>query len=389
MKKRLSIILLILCFGNALASAQTEKAKNTPTGLALEVTFIKGRPPAYLTVGDSLATAHWAWYAAFGRVPNFQNSAERPLIQAVKFIPFVEDGAIKVRVKVMSGEKSFDREETIALYTMREGERVSVKELTNYGVVPFEISIVRVTPTVSVLPAIENRTKSLQVTAVEPNFSNLPTYKLSVLNNSSKAVSAFTYETVENNRRRTSGIPEGEHDENFIEPGATFTRVMPIPLEYKQPADGEVPKPASGQTIVISSVIFTDGSYEGDAAQAARYRSYIVGRKVQIKQIIQLLESFENDSAAFDWNKFAAQSARLESKVGEPEFAVLLKQFPALGDGEKAGLRGAAETAADIIKQEFIQGTTRNRADIEAPATTHIYLTKLKEVYQRWLARLA
>lgn len=387
MIKKISLIVLLLCFGNILNPAQTAKEKPAPTGLALEITFIKGRPPAYLTVGGSLATAQWAWYAAFERLPDFQSSAERLPVQAVKFIPFIEDNVIKVRVKVFTGQKTFEKEETIALYSVREGERVSVKELADYGVVPFEIAIVRVTPAVSELPTVQNKTKSLQVTAIEPNFSTLPTYKLRALNNSSKPVSAFTYETLIENRNRFSGMPQNQHGEHLIEPGETFIKEMSSPLEYKQPEEGQVPKQASKPVIVVTSVIFADGSYEGDAFRAAQFRAYTLGRKSQVRQIIRLIESSEMNFSQFSFGKFAEQSAKLATKIDEGEFGALLKQFPSFNESQTADLREGVEGASDDIKKEFISGTARNREDLESDAARE-YLKKLKELYQNWLALL-
>lgn len=396
MSRKILPLLLLLCFGNIFfATAQqkpeqqkTVEEKPAPTGLVLEVGFLKNRPPAYIAIGATLQTTHWAWYAAFERLPNFQTTAEKPPVQAVKFIPYLEDGAVKVKVRVFVGEKSFEREEQIALYSMREGERVAVKELTDYGVAPFEIAVVRVAPSVSVLPLIENKTASLQVTSIEPNYSTLPTIKISLLNASAKAVSAYTFEITENGRIRVSGMPQNQHGEVLIEPGATLTREMQIPPEYKKPTDGEaVPKPANGQTIVISSAIFADGTYEGDAPRAGRFLAYNLGRKMQIKRVIALLESFETANSKFNFERLTEQSSKFETKIGEQEFNALLKQFPSLTEQEKTDLRESAEATAQDVKDDFTDGATRHRAELEASGG-RAYLAALKEQYQKWLARL-
>lgn len=394
MNKKLSTILLILCFGNIFGFAQQISKEKTaekvaPTGLVLEVNFYKGKPPGFVTIGDTLQTMRWAWYAWFERVPNFPTSAEKPPVQAVKFIPSVENGTVTVKVRVFLGQKTFEKEEPIALYSMREGERVTVKELSNYGVVPFEIAVVRVTPTVSAaLPAIENKTTSLQVTAMEPTFSTLPSYKISILNNSNKAVSAFTSEMTETGRRRMSGMPQKKYNENLIEPGATWTSDIRIPLENKKSENGEVPKPTDGLTFVITSVVFADGSYEGDASGAALFRAFTLGRKIQAKRIVALLEEFENVSA-FNLNKFLEQSAKLETTAGDAEFGALLKQFPALNEREKTELRAAVEDVAEQdVKMEFAQGTEKSLRQLETDAARLIYLKKLKGKYQDWLTRL-
>lgn len=386
MKKKLSVILLILCFGNLFASAQSVKENPAPTGLTLETTFLKGRPPIYTTISESLATARGALCGAFKTLPDFKTSAERLPVQAVKLIPYLEDGVVKVKVRVFTGQKSFEKEEDIAAYSMREGERISVKELVNYGVEPFEIAVIRVAPTVSALPAIENKTKSLQITAIEPNFSTLPSYKLSLLNTSSKAVSAYTFEMMVDNRVRLSGMPHNKYDKPLIEAGEAWASEMGNPLEYKQPIEGEIPKQASRQTLVISSVIFADGSYEGDPFRAAQFRAYTLGRKTQVKQIIALLASFE-EIPDFSFNKFVEQSAKLETKIGEQSFGELLKQFPALSEKEKSYLREAVEDLSDEVKIEFTSGTKKRLQELE-PNADRIYLKALREKYQDWLALL-
>ncbi|MGI8787934.1 MAG: hypothetical protein ACR2HG_09260 [Pyrinomonadaceae bacterium] len=387
MNRKLSIIFLILCFGNIFASAQSVKEpKSAPTGLTLEVTFIKGRPPAYLTVGDSLATARSTLYGAYTLLPNFQTSAERPPVQAVKIISYLENGAVKVKTRVFTGQKSFEKEEDVAEYSTREGERISVKELANFGVEPFEIAVIRIAPSVSTLPTVENKTKSLQVTAIEPNFSTLPSYKLNLLNTSNKAVSAYTFEMMVDSRVKISGMPQNKYGKPLIEAGETWVSEMRNPLEYKQPVEGETPKQASRQTLVISSVIFADGSYEGNDFRAAQYRAYTLGRKTQVKQIIALLDSFE-DTTAFDFNKFVEQSAKLETKIGEQSFGELLKQFPTLSEQEKSYLREGVEDISEDVKIEFTSGTKERLKEL-APIAVPIYLKALRGKYQDWLALL-
>jgi len=387
MNKKLSKIFLILCFGSIIGLAQSPKEKHAPTGLTLEITFLKGRQPTYMTISDSLATARWTWCAAFNTVPGFKTSAERLPVQAVKFIPYLEDGAVKVKVRVFTGQKSFEKEEDVAVYSMRENERASVKELVKFGVEPFEIAVLRIVPSVSALPAVENKTNSLQVTAIEPNYSTLPSYKLSLLNTSDKAVSAFTFEMMVDGRVKISGMPQKKYGENLIEAGGNWINEMRSGLAYKQPVEGEISKPASQQTIVISSVIFADGSYEGDTSRAAQFRAYTLGRKAQVKQIIALLESFENVSA-FNLDKFIEQSAKLETKISDREFGQLLKQFPSLSEKEKFELREAVEDVAEQdVKNEFTTGTQKRLTDLE-PGAARVYLKALKGKYQDWLARL-
>ncbi|MDQ3749993.1 MAG: hypothetical protein M3367_13435 [Acidobacteriota bacterium] len=114
-----------------------------------------------MTVPESAATARNYLFGAYNLLPNFRTSAERLPVQAVKLISYLENGVVKIKVKVFTGQKSFEKEEDVAIYSMRENERISVKELANFGVAPFEVAVVRVAPSVSTLPAVENKTTSL------------------------------------------------------------------------------------------------------------------------------------------------------------------------------------------------------------------------------------
>lgn len=388
MNKRLSLIFLILCLGNIFGLAQSSGEKPKPTGLTLEITFYKGKPPLYMTIAESQATARWSWCGSFEVLPNFKTSAERPPVQAVKFIPYLENESVKIKVRVFTGKKSFENEEDVAVYTLRENERASVKELTNFGVAPFEIAVLRVAPSVSALPAIENKTTSLQVTGLEPNFSTLPSYKLTVLNASNKTISAFTVETMVDGRVKLSAMPQNLHNEPLIEAGKTYVRDWSSPLEYKQPVDGQIPKPASKPVIVISSVIFDDGTYEGDAFRASQFRAMSLGRKLQVKQLIALIESNENNFADYSFANFSGQITKLETKIDEQEFAALLKQFPSLTEKEKLTLRDIVEGVLDDVKDDFMNGTKKYRQTLESNDARH-FLKGLKEQYQKWLARLA
>ena len=388
MNKKLSAIFLVLCFGNILASAQTSKEKPAPTGLTLEITSLKDKPPVYTPIPRSPAIQKYA-FGAYKLIPGFQTSAERLPVQAVEFIASLENDLVKVNIVVFTGRGNFEKKEDVAVYSLRENERAVIKELADFGVEPFEIHVVRVTPSVSnALPSVENKTTSLQVTAIEPNFSTLPSYKITILNTSNKAVSAFTTETMENGRIRLSGMAQHKYNENIIEPGATWFREMQIPLESKKSLDGEAPKPTNRQTYIISSVVFADGSYEGDASRAARFRAFTLGRKVKVKQIIVLLEEFETAST-FNLNKFVEQAAKLETKVSDSEFDGLFKQFPSLSEREKTELREIVEdVAAFDIRKEFTTGTEKRLREIESDAARVIYIKALKGKYLEWLARL-
>jgi hypothetical protein len=356
---------------------------NSPNGLTLELTFFKGKPPAYQSIADSAAEAKWSWYSLFKRVSGFQNSADRQPVKAVKFVPYLEKNQVKINVTVFTGNKFFENEEVVGRYSMRENERLTIKELETFGVEPFEVAVVRVTPSSSTLPSIVNKTNSLQIISIEPNFSTLPSYKIRLLNSSEKAVRGFTFETTINNRMQLSGMPYGEKDRLLIKTGETFEKVIPNLLEYQKISNEQIPVLKTNQTFVITSVVFADGSYEGAAQSAAPFRAFLMGRKLQLKQIIELIQSVEKTNL----NSLAEQTLKLGTNINETQYNEFLKDFPALDENQKNSFRRAAEIASDKIKRDFVielELQIKNATSNSMLA----WLNSTKEQYQNWMESL-
>jgi len=379
MNKKMLLLFVGLFLANVFGFASFAQ-KTSPGGLALEITFYKGKPPAFQTISESSANAKWAWYSLFERTPHFQLAAGALPVRAVKFVPYLEKDLVKINVSVLTGQKFHDDEKVVGVYTARENERIVVKDLANFGVEPFQIAVVRVAPSATVLPSVINKTNSLQVTGVEPNFSTLPTFKLRLLNTSDKAVSAFAFETLVNNQKKLSGMPQSERGAVLIEAGETFEKVIPNPVQNVKMPDGSVPAVQPNQTIVITMVVFADGSYEGDPITAASFRGFQTGRKSALKQIINLLQP------AAQPENLAKQISNLQIAVEEPNFAALLKEFPAFSEKEKERLRISVEVAANGIKRDFSREF--EAAQNLKPEEYRVWLTETKESFQKWLTEL-
>ena len=377
MNRKIAALLFVVGLLATFSAAQSnpEKTPSTaPTGLALEITFIKTNPPAYSSVREN-GDNGGGWFSLFGRVPNVQKP-DAPPVNAVNIIHRLEKDAIKITVSIFKGHKFRDQEIAVADFSMRENERISIKELTAFGVEPFEIHVVRVAPTASALPSIVNKTDSLQVTGVEPIFSTLPAYKITLLNTSDKAVSAFAFETVAHNGRKlVSAMPQGFEGASLIEPGATFEKEIPNDLQNVKTTDSQPPPVQPNQSFVILAAVFEDGSYEGDALTAARFRGFTLGRKSQLKKMLD-----------FSPENLEKQTANLKFAPDENAFADLLKEFPALNEKDKASLRISVEVAARGVERNFLQALEKKRN--QDPKALRVWLTTVNEIHRKWLARL-
>lgn len=384
MSRILLAAFVILCFAGAFGAAQTASKKAVPNGLALKIVYFKGKSPAYISVPDATAK-EGAWFALFQRIPNWQPSADALPVRAVNIISRVEGNAVKVSVSVFTGLKLHEREEFVADYLIGKNETVEVKELLKFGVAPFEISVVAVTPSVTVLPSVDNKTVSLEVVSVEPNYSTLPSYKIKFLNNSSKAVSAFTFETLSNNISRISSMPHNLDGETLIKPGEVFEKIISKALGLEKNSDAQIPAIVPNEVFRINAVIFEDGTFEGDVKDAAQFLAFQFGDASQLRQIVPLLH--KADAGDFRNGELSRQISNLGVGIDQIALVEFLKGFPTLSDREKSAFRGSAEIASQATKTVILKElkafeANQNKVEIEDG------IKAMREKYQNRLARL-
>lgn len=370
---RFGTMLLLLVHGMCLFSfAQTNPSAAT-RDYVVEVTFQKGRPFTYQRVGE------WTWYGAFGLTDDWKAKVKGPRIQAVKLYPRDEAGAVKVKITLLRGN-DFEVEDLVAEYALGDKKTV-VTELANFGIAPFELRLVRAPATVAELPVIKNDTKSLLI-SVEPLTSTLPSFKATFMNSSEKPVMGFAFTTSINDVTMRSGMPKDRHGGILIAPGAIYNLTLPYPMNATTESTGEVPQARVGLRLNVLAVIFADGSYEGDAMQAARFRGYKLGEKIQLKRIIDLLRSPSTATAA----AFAIKVEELSYKIDRSDVTGLAAEFPGLSEAEIENIRVYAQvSSADIFKDlkatigkgSSMDGTTFNDAVKGAKVKYEMWLDSL------------
>jgi hypothetical protein len=374
MKKRLLIVAvsLFILGSPVIAAAQTP-------GYALEVTYFKGRPFAYQKLSN------WSWYALFQRVPGWRGAAGEMPVEAVKIVPRTEQGSVKIRVSVLKG-KFLETEQPVGDYTVTENVKFTIVDLTKFGVIPFEVSLVRAPATVASLPAIINKTRSLQV-SVAPDPASLPTFQLKLINDSAKAVRAFTYETTADGRQRFSGMPHQRESGVLIAPGGTYEEKIRIALDATTTSVGEVPAAVNNVTVQLTSVIFADGTYEGDIYQAARYRAMMLGEWTQLKRILEILRADTAADTALD--VLYGQVSDLTWYVDEPAFEGFVKEIGGVNEKMKEDLHEIVLGASNDIQRNFVTEFGEKRNSIgDKPAEFQAWLKTAAERYQKWLSAL-
>ena len=374
--KRIKLLLFVsvfLTFSLTPAFSQENKSPSLSDNFVLEVMSAKGRPLAYQRIGG------WTWYDGFMRAPGFEAPAGVRPVEAVKIYTREESGAAKVKVTILRGA-NLEFEDIVSEYSVGT-DKLVISDLAKFGVVPFEVGLVRAPSTAAYMPKINNDTKSL-VVSVEPIVSNLPSYKIRVLNSSSKPVAGFSYNTFLEGRRRYTGMPQQFDGTPLINPGNQYEKVFPYALKSTTQSTGEVPPPIEGLQLNVLAVIFADGTYEGDMIEAARFRGYKIGEKIQLSRILEALHS----KAAANWDTLAPKVDELTYRISNSDIELLLKEFPGLPVGETENLRSAAEVSASRIEKDFV-GTfgTGKRID---PAIFSAAVNAAIAKCQKWLDSL-
>jgi len=152
---------------------------------------------------------------------------------------------------------------------------------------------------------------------------------------------------------------------------------------------GFMPDPPRSETFVIGTVVFDDGSYEGEAEVAARMEARQIGRKLQLKRVISLLNGMRNQpeqDAQVALEELKSQVSTMRIDVNKSTINELLARYPTLS-GEKRkrdvmahvmeGLRRARDEALYAIK-EFSETGARKTGSSDFNA----WLSKTRERYE-------
>lgn len=364
------LILFWLSLLSSAIAAQDLPENRAANNLILEVTYFKGTQPASQKIGADARAGSSAWYARFQRVNGWQPKAGEFPVRAVNLVPYFEpDGAVKVRVSVFTGERFHDNEVFVADASLRENERKTITELTKFGVEPFEVAVVAGIREAADLPSIVNKTTSLQV-LVEPEVSELPRFKVKLLNNSNKEVAAVALETAAGDRKLISAMPQGKDGKPLIAPNETFVTSVPNNIR----ALDETPQ---NYSLVVGAVVFTDGTYEGDPQKAASFRSFVIGRKAFLKRALPLWQKVAAGKLSTEGLSDLKNSLNALGTASDgSDLAQLFREFPGLDAKAQSRLTTGVEAAQHSVKKSMLDDLANFGQEND----------KSEEFAQRWLS---
>ena len=385
-RTRLWFLIVLAAFTSPAATAQII-ADSSP--LALEVRFYPQQAPAYQHVSSKRGGA---WYARFGHVRDWKQPPDTLAVTAVNVRSEVAEGGVRVWVSVFLGE-IHQQERAVKSYILHEGERVTVSELTQVGVEPFEIKLVRLAPLIGDVHKFVSKARSIELVAMQPNFSTLPSYKVVIRNVSTKNVTALRVQTLQGGRPQITSMPQGKEGAPLIAPGASYELDARLATRAMPTADGNAPVILTDQYVEISSAMFDDGSFEGDSEAAIAFASFCKGRKIMLEKVLGLLQRSlpANDSgsaSSLDSLKTEVASLKLEADGAAAE--EIRQKFGGYAGTDPNRLKTTIEIAMkgvqDQVLSEITQFQLHHRRSGSKPI--HDWLADLRERYEAWFARL-
>lgn len=290
-KLRLIKAMLVLAVCTIVSAAQmsAQETASQPTRLALEVNYYPGRPPGYQAI-QRWAEGSWVWYSRFARIDTANTS--RKATFAVHLHSYLEQDTVRVVVSLLSGEKGPENKRQIAEYVLRETEKITVEELRQFGIHPFEIKLIRLPPTLGPVPSVVFKDiQSLLLVKAVANDSTLPSFQVSIRNQSDKDVMALAINVTRSANREMTSMPRGVEGKPLIEAGRVHELKIAAPLRGRETIGGYEPLTSANQRIEITTVVFADGTYEGDPSSAASFKSIRASEKAELLRLIPLLEN--------------------------------------------------------------------------------------------------
>ena len=388
MKSLLLTAVLLLATTSATAQepslkpAMSAPEPDAPVVLSLEIDFHNSRPPAYISVRGADTKPRWIWAPQFARLPGAQPKPNELPIQAIRVESQFNGETTDVKVSLLRGHKGFEREDPVATYHFGLNERITVTELRSFGLKPIDLTLLNVISPLPPPPTIENHTMSVGVVSIESDNVPLPAYKLTLRNQSDKNIRALKIDTISDGRPHLSTFWQNPFDRPVIEAGGVAEKTIAVVKAEKTPT-AYAPGTAATSTIVITTIVFDDLTFEGDEFHACRYETFVVGRRLWVKRVLPFIES-----------ELANQS--LSPKEFKEKFLLLTFK---LADNEKTAKSAVSsrcenpDSFVDISTQTLSLELLRDLDRIintrpAPPINFRAWLEARRETYEVWLARL-
>jgi hypothetical protein len=279
----------------------------------------------------------------------------------------------------------------LAVGRLKQAEKLKVEKFVDYDLRPSEVSIVKIDPVPAIEPQVVNLTYSIEVSSIKATVIPMA-FRLVLKNNSNKRVKALEISAYTGTTRRYLAWPQGSEDQVLIEPGGTYKTFMSSDAGYKLVAPDEY-EPSQPDRLEIATVVFIDGSYEGNPSLGRKLAAKAIGTRVQLDRILPLIasviDSTRADTAAVLAN-FKETVWSLDVSVQPAHADQLRMQFPTLEEHELNELSGSIGWGLGEVRSRILIDLNKFTKEAARDPTVSVrgWLTKEREKCETWLSLL-
>ncbi|MGH9875434.1 MAG: hypothetical protein ACRD9S_23505 [Pyrinomonadaceae bacterium] len=179
-------------------------------------------------------------------------------------------------------------------------------------------------------------------------------------------------------------MPRGRDGEPLIKAGDYFELKQRLPTTAQATPGGYLPASQPAQQIVIATLMFEDGTYEGEPNPAATYRGFAMGSETELKRIVPVLESAlsMSDSGESLRTRLSALSFDFE----QADLEALATAFP---DIKRERLQSPIEASIHGVRRELLKELERFNQTRHPNGAFQIWLTGVRDRYSNWLSRVS
>jgi hypothetical protein len=346
--------ILLLCFSGVAQQRQDTPAKQE---LALEVSNLGAGPweiPAFDGGGGGAAN--------FRRIKAWKPSSKEEIVKSIDFKIGREADIVIAHLSVtLEKEKVVE----VGTYRLRENESVKAEELTKFGVEALVLKVVKAKPDFKdplppIAPQILNKTKAIEVISFYQEAPPFESFQLSLRNISNKNIIALDLfmPSADGNGGGGQRSQGGDKAHPVMLPGGISVHHIGVSRSGRMTPDGYIPDVALQQTLIIRTVVFDDGTYEGQAEPAAEMEAQRRGLDIQRRRILRLLqeqkETNDGDVPA-TLNELKEQAYALGKTVDASVALELIALFPSLDEKSKVWLLQRVEGGLRDGKLELLR----------------------------------
>jgi hypothetical protein len=377
--------ILLLCFS---CGAQQPQDSNLKHDLDLEISKGDDRPwdiPAFNGGGGETSD--------FKRIKSWKSPIGESLVVGLVFKIGREADVVIV---YLSTRLANEKAALVGTYRLREDETVTTDELSKFGLQPLMLRVVKAKPSFketspAIQPLLENKTKAIEVVNFYREAPPSESFRLTLRNISNKNIMVLDLFMPSADGNGGDGQrAQGNKDHFVMLPGSTSDHFINVTRGGRMTPNGYVPNPEVQRTLIIRTVVFEDGTYDGLVEPAAEIEAHRRGLNIQRTRILRLLQEATKTEAGIaltSLNELKERTYALDNTADASVIPELLALFPSLGEKAKGRFLQNVEEGLRGGKLELLRYINEFENKQKEPGT-HItfpeWLEQTKANYEKW-----